>query len=255
MNNNVFFAEFCERRSGGTNETPIWDRNVSWGESPEISLISSVGRLSRPNPTANLVSVIGRGNRHKPTMVMNTMPEAAEGFLPFLRLFCCAKYWNELTSKVYLTRRGFRSCYYLREETKVEEDCILIAAPNQAGLNFVRLLLSKRRNVAVLVNNKTEEKRARKLGTVQVIRVKTEDEKTWRIPEFRIGRVFIFETTLTLTCRYLQLCRQWTSSPIIVITPERHPRMIYKGLGATYVIHSGSCEVGFLANGIPETGD
>lgn len=133
----------------------------------------------------------------------------------------------------------------------MEGECILVAAPNKAGMNFTLLLLAKGRNVAVLVNNKTEEQQARKVGA-QVIRVKTDDEKTWLVPKFPIDRAFIFETSLTLTCRYLQLCRKWTEGPILVITPQHNPRRIYRGLGADYIIHSATGEVGFLASGLPE---
>lgn len=134
----------------------------------------------------------------------------------------------------------------------MEEECILVAAPNKSALNFTLLLLAKGRKVVLLVNNRTEEVQAGKLGALQVIRVKTDDENTWQAPKFPIGRAFIFETSLALTCRYLKLCRMWTAGPIIVITPQHNPRMIYKGLGADFIIHSASGEVGFLASGLPE---
>ncbi|MEF2965997.1 hypothetical protein V3851_09155 [Paenibacillus sp. M1] len=134
----------------------------------------------------------------------------------------------------------------------MEDDCILVAAPNRAGRNFALLLVSRGRKVVVLVNNKADEQQAGKLGATGIIRVKTDEEKTWVIPEYAFKCAFIFETSLTLTCRYLQLCRRWTTGPVIVISPHRHPRMIYKGLGATYIIHSATGEVGFLANGLPD---
>ncbi|WP_435921032.1 hypothetical protein [Paenibacillus sp. DYY-L-2] len=134
----------------------------------------------------------------------------------------------------------------------MEEDCILVAAPNKSARNFTLLLLAKGRKVVLIVNNRTEELKAGKLGAQKVIRVKTDDENTWQAPGYPIGRAFIFETSLALTCRYLKLCRMWAAGPIIVITPQQDPRMIYKGLGADFIIHSASGEVGFLANGLPE---
>lgn len=128
----------------------------------------------------------------------------------------------------------------------MEEEFVLVAAPNPVGLKFILLLIAAKRNFAVLVNNKKEEEVLHKLGVRHVLRIKTDDEQSWIVPPFPIGRCYIFEMSMTLTCRYLQICRRWTNDQIFIITPNRNPRMIYKGLGASYVIHSVSGEVGFL---------
>jgi len=44
----------------------------------------------------------------------------------------------------------------------------------------------------------------------------------------------------------IEICRSWTGKPIYVITGSGNPRLIYKGLGVNYVIHSNSDDVSFL---------
>lgn len=134
----------------------------------------------------------------------------------------------------------------------MKEGYILVAAPNSVGLKFILLLIARKYNFIVLVNNKREESLLRKIGVQHVLRMKTGDEESWIAPPFPVGRCYIFELSLTLTCRYLQICRRWSADPIFIITPNRSPRMIYKGLGASYVIHSVTGEVGFLLGADPE---
>ncbi|MFC4776961.1 hypothetical protein ACFO9Q_09215 [Paenibacillus sp. GCM10023252] len=59
---------------------------------------------------------------------------------------------------------------------------------------------------------------------------------------------YIFESSLALSCRYIQCCRSWTSKPIYVITESFNPRAIYRGLGADHIIFTRTGEVGFLLN-------
>ncbi|WMT38937.1 hypothetical protein RE628_15510 [Paenibacillus sp. D2_2] len=128
----------------------------------------------------------------------------------------------------------------------MEGEFVLVASPNPVGRKFILLLMAMKRNFIVLVNNKKEEEALRKLGVSRMLRIKTDDEESWDLPPVPIGCCYIFELSTTLTCRYLQICRHWTNNSIFIITPNRNPRMIYKGLGASYVIHSVSGEVGFL---------
>ncbi|MEC0239398.1 hypothetical protein P4H66_05960 [Paenibacillus dokdonensis] len=126
------------------------------------------------------------------------------------------------------------------------EELIIVTAPNEAGRNFIKLLIYLKRPFAVLTNNLKEERELRKLGASQIIRIHTNNTVEWVVPEQRVGRIFIFENSLNLTCRYLQICRPWTSRPIYVITRADNSPGIYRGLGANHIIHTLNGEVGFL---------
>jgi hypothetical protein len=128
----------------------------------------------------------------------------------------------------------------------VEEELIVVTAPNEAGRNFIKLLIYLKRPFAALTNNAKEERDLKKLGVSKVIRLHTNNTEEWVVPEWRIGRIFIFENSLNLTCRYLQICRAWTPDSIYVITQAHHSPGIYRGLGADHVIHTLNGEVGFL---------
>lgn len=123
---------------------------------------------------------------------------------------------------------------------------ILVSAPNKTGEAFIRELIRRGIPFAALVNNRTEMDRLKEIGVRDWIVLDTVDQTTWMIPEYGIGKVFLFETSQTLCCRYIQICRTWTVKPIYVITHSNAPRLIYKGLGAAYVIHTHSYEVNFL---------
>ncbi|MGZ7440826.1 hypothetical protein [Paenibacillus sp. TH7-28] len=128
----------------------------------------------------------------------------------------------------------------------MEKSRILVAASNQAGRNFVQLLLYRKVPVAVLTNNKREEKLLRELGVDEILRVNTTRNQMGGVPAFPIGRVFIFETSLPLSCQYLQVASRWSCGAVTVVTTAWHPDAIYKQLGASYVVHTKSGEVGFL---------
>jgi hypothetical protein len=123
---------------------------------------------------------------------------------------------------------------------------ILISAPNKTGEVFVREVMRMKLPFALLVNNKAERDKYKEIGAKDWILLDTIDQSTWSLPEIPVGKVFLFETSQTLCCRYIQICRTWTAKPIYVITQESRPRLIYKGLGAAYVIHTHSNEVSFL---------
>lgn len=125
-------------------------------------------------------------------------------------------------------------------------DLIIVSAPNKAGEVFILHLIRNKIPFAVLVNNRTEQDRLAKLGANNMIMIDTTDEQTWIIPEFSVSKVFLFESSLNLCCRYLRICRTWTSDPIYVITQSNNPRLIYKGLGANIVLHTNHNNVTFL---------
>jgi hypothetical protein len=77
------------------------------------------------------------------------------------------------------------------------------------------------------------------LGAERILAVNTSEEDTWIMPDYRIGRVVLFERSVNLCCRYIQICRGWTTEPICVVTDSHKPRHVYKGLGADSVIHAG----------------
>ncbi|MCP3774772.1 hypothetical protein NLX71_15880 [Paenibacillus sp. MZ04-78.2] len=133
-----------------------------------------------------------------------------------------------------------------------EQQTILVSAPNKPGEAFIRQLQFGSIPFAVIVNNKAEQARLQELGTERIVMVDTNEENTWLLPEWPVGKVFLFENSLTLCCRYIRICRSWTSEPLYVITQSNNPRLIYKGLGANYVIHTNSNEVSFLIHSAHE---
>jgi hypothetical protein len=118
-----------------------------------------------------------------------------------------------------------------------QQDIILISAPNKLGESFIRYLMARNLPVAVIANNKEEKRRLEKIGIIEVIVVDTTDQSTWQKPSQPIGKVFLFESSVNLTCRYLQICRSWTRDRIVVITQSHQPRHVYKQVGADQVKH------------------
>ncbi|MFH5181396.1 hypothetical protein ACHHV8_01375 [Paenibacillus sp. TAB 01] len=132
------------------------------------------------------------------------------------------------------------------------QELTLVSAPNPTGEAFIRQLLFHQLPFAVMVNNKKEQSRLAKLGVKHFLLVDTTEQLNWTAPAFQVGRVFLFENSFNLCCRYIQMCRRWTANPIYVITHTNHPRLVYRGLGANYVIHSNSDEIPFLLQTLVE---
>jgi hypothetical protein len=128
----------------------------------------------------------------------------------------------------------------------VNRDVVLISAPNIAGERFMKLLKQRAIPFAAIVNNISEYERIAAIGAEHIIVVNTTKEESWLIPEVGVGKVFLFEKSLNLCCRYVQICRSWTSKPIYVITGSHNPRNVYKGLGVDYVVHSSAQDYAFL---------
>lgn len=93
----------------------------------------------------------------------------------------------------------------------MDNEMVLVTAPNEAGRKFVKLLMYKKVPFAVLTNSAGEERKLRRIGVENVIRMNTASAQKWFLPQGNVGNVFIFENSLNLTCRYLQICRSWTS--------------------------------------------
>ncbi|WP_211749980.1 hypothetical protein [Paenibacillus sp. Marseille-Q4541] len=130
----------------------------------------------------------------------------------------------------------------------MNNEIILVTAPNEAARNFIRLLIYKKLSFAVLTNSAQEEKKVRRLGVEHIIRMDTAFAHKWALPNATVGRIFLFENSLNLTCRFLQICRPWTRKPITIITQLNHPRGVYRGMGANHIIFTIKGEVGFLLN-------
>ncbi|MFC4770100.1 hypothetical protein [Effusibacillus consociatus] len=129
---------------------------------------------------------------------------------------------------------------------EAHDEFILVSAPNKTGGQFIKTLQIKKMLFAAITNNDTERSRLVHLGVKNILSVDTTDRETWLIPELPVGKVFLFELSLPLICRYIQICRSWTDKSIYVITGSSNARMVYKGLGANYVIHTQSDDVSFL---------
>ncbi|MGG6314212.1 hypothetical protein [Paenibacillus macerans] len=125
-------------------------------------------------------------------------------------------------------------------------DFALVTAPNALAVDFIKTLKIRGIPFALMVNSGKSRKGALERGIEQVILVDTTQRRNQIIPEFSIGPVYIFEESLTLTCRYLQFCRQWTSGPVYIITQKMNPGAVYKQLGADYVIYTKGKDVSFI---------
>lgn len=131
-------------------------------------------------------------------------------------------------------------------QLEAEPERILVSAPTKAGEQFIRLLQSKQLPFAALTNNEDEKKRLEEMEVGCIIVLDTRDSQAPMIPAFPIGKAFLFERSLPLCCRCLQICRPWTARTIYVVTLGGNARLIYKGIGADYVIHSRSEDFSFL---------
>ncbi|NEW08314.1 hypothetical protein GK047_20130 [Paenibacillus sp. SYP-B3998] len=129
-----------------------------------------------------------------------------------------------------------------------ESEYILVSGSTVAAQQFIQYLKFKAMPFVVLTNNDKEREQMNKIGVEHMIEVDTSDHETWALPPYEIGKVFIFEKSLTLCCRYLKMSRKWTIKPIYVITTSDKPRMVYKGLGADFVVYSNTGNVVFLLN-------
>ncbi|MBD0383838.1 hypothetical protein [Paenibacillus sedimenti] len=127
-----------------------------------------------------------------------------------------------------------------------ESEFILVGATTKASEQFIYYLKFKGLPFAVVTNNKQEQQHLSEIGADHAIVLDTTEHETWIAPKYRIGKIFLFESSLSLCCRYLQIIRKWSSKPVYVITERDNARFIYKGLGADHVIYSKTGNVSFL---------
>lgn len=131
----------------------------------------------------------------------------------------------------------------------MQDEYVLVVAPNEDGRKFIKLLMYKKIPFVVLTNSAQEEKKFKKMGVTHTLLIHTAFTQDWILPEVAVGRAYIFENSLNLSCRYLQICRPWTSKDMYIVTRQWNPRGVYRGMGADYVIYTTNGEVGFLLNG------
>ncbi|MGO4496729.1 hypothetical protein AB4114_12590 [Paenibacillus sp. 2RAB27] len=132
----------------------------------------------------------------------------------------------------------------------MQSDFLLIAAPTKAGEAFMKQTKLVGLPFVALTNNKMERVKLESQGVKQIIQVDTMDPGASIIPDYPIGHIVLFEESLPLSCRYIQICRSGTSKSMYVITQSVNPRLIYKGLGADYVIYSKNGDVKFLLSSL-----
>lgn len=128
----------------------------------------------------------------------------------------------------------------------IQDDYILVSGPTAAGLAFLQTLATKEVHYAALTSNTADKQFLEEVGVKHILMVEATDSRKPMIPELPIGKVYLFERSLNLCCKYIQICRFWTTKPIYVITQGNHARLIYKVLGANYVIHSQGKDLSFL---------
>lgn len=112
---------------------------------------------------------------------------------------------------------------------------VLVSAPNRAGELFLRRLRQRGVPHVAMVNNQSGKERLESLGISPVLVVDTRDKATWRPPDVPIGKVFLFEDSMNLSCRYIQICQTWQTGSIHAVTRSDNSRGIYRALGAKHV--------------------
>ncbi|MGG1514579.1 hypothetical protein ABE504_04140 [Paenibacillus oryzisoli] len=118
---------------------------------------------------------------------------------------------------------------------------VVVSAPNRAGKEFIQQLRKKGIPYYAITNNNHGKRRLEAIGVNQILMVNTEDTKSWTPPDIRISKVYIFEVSFNLCCRYIQICKEWNPASIHVITKRGNARAAYRGLGAdhfTYINHN-----------------
>ncbi|QJC51709.1 hypothetical protein HGI30_09230 [Paenibacillus albicereus] len=122
----------------------------------------------------------------------------------------------------------------------------LVSPATPAGERFLIQLQHLRMPCAAIVNSSRERKRLESLGIRQIMQIDTAEKDRNPIPDCRVGNVYLFESSLALCCRYVQICRDWTGRRLFVVTQGRSSRGVYQALGADHVIHTNGRDVFYL---------
>ncbi|MDN4603465.1 hypothetical protein P5G61_19650 [Paenibacillus sp. F6_3S_P_1C] len=117
----------------------------------------------------------------------------------------------------------------------------------EVGKNFVDVLLKRGFAVIVLVHSEEEGEQLQALGAVTVRSIQEMADRNQLPPEFVVKNAYVFENNLPQCCQDIELCRGLCPQQLYVVSSNRaRVGLVYKGLGATYVIHSRSGDVSFL---------
>ncbi|NBC72440.1 hypothetical protein GT003_25875 [Paenibacillus sacheonensis] len=123
---------------------------------------------------------------------------------------------------------------------------IVAASLTKAGTQFIKQLLARGVPFAAVTNSIAERQQLSKLGVRTILLVNTIDSDIWAAPGFPVGQSFLFESSLSLCCRYVRMVRAWSGHPVSVITSRTNGRLIYKSLGADRIVHAASGSFAFL---------
>ncbi|WP_194843342.1 hypothetical protein NYE40_09940 [Paenibacillus sp. FSL W8-1187] len=128
----------------------------------------------------------------------------------------------------------------------LDPETILVSPATAAGERFLMQLKRMRIPCAAVVNSRRERQRLERLGLGRIMQIDTAEKDRNPAPECRCGNVYLFESSLALCCRYVQIFRGWTGRSIFVVTQGRGSGGVYKSLGADYVIHTNGQDVFYL---------
>jgi hypothetical protein len=122
---------------------------------------------------------------------------------------------------------------------------ILVYSPNLAGDQFIHAL-GKRELFSALSCSPVQKQHLYELGVKSVVEVDIKEKCLISIPENQFSKVYIFEDELGQCCGLIETIRKWTFGTIFVITTKNYPQIIYKALGADFVIRTTSDDLSFL---------
>lgn len=141
----------------------------------------------------------------------------------------------------------FASLFRIQGEDHMDnQEFTLISASNELGRNFIKVMKATGEPVAALVNNVHQQREMDELGINTIVRVDTKNDSETLFPPVNIGKVYLFEDSLPLICRYMIICRPWTSKKIFVITKTGNIPSVYKKLGADHIVLTNGKNVSFL---------
>ena len=125
---------------------------------------------------------------------------------------------------------------------------IIVHAPNEQGRAFIKLLQEKSLPFQALVNNQEPADRLEMLGKDHILFLDLKNESILETaPRFQIRAAFLFAANIIESSIMTYIIRRWTYAPIYVVTtPDKTMPCPYKALGARFVVHSHSDDLGFL---------
>ncbi|KJD45914.1 hypothetical protein [Paenibacillus terrae] len=123
---------------------------------------------------------------------------------------------------------------------------LLVFAPNLAGEQFLQALSEGGELFVALACNPDQQQHLYELGVENVIEFNIKEKHLKQLPTKEFSKVYIFEEQLGQCYQVLEVIRQWTCGTIYVITKNHYPQMIYKALGADFVIRTASDDLSFL---------